>query len=239
MKENLQEIRNKEIRNILLESATIPAERLAAFFKTKEGQYGEHDRFIGVTVPTLRKIAKSYYHLALDDLEKLIASEFNEERFLALVILISQYQKAEDIDKKLFYEFYLNNIKYVNNWNLVDLSAHYIIGAYLWDKDKDYLFTLAKSDILWDRRISVVATWYFIKNNELGVTFEISKLLLNDKHDLIHKAVGWMLREAGKKDEKQLIDFLSSHILQMPRTTLRYAIEKFSQETRKKYLLKN
>jgi len=198
--------------------------------------YGEHDRFIGVTVPTLRKIAKSYYNLDMEDLSRLITSEFNEERFLALAILIMQYQKAQD--KEFFYNFYLNNIKYVNNWNLVDASAHHVIGAYLWDKEKDYLFTLTKSEILWERRIAMVATWYFIKNNELDTTFEIAKLLLNDKHDLMHKAVGWMLREAGKKDEKQLIDFLDRYISQMPRTVVRYAIEKFPEEVRKNILQK-
>lgn len=222
MRENLQ-----QIRNILLENATIPLERRTLFFKTREGEYGEHDRFIGVTVPTLRKIAKSYYNLDAGDLSRLITSEFNEERFLALAILIMQYRKAQD--KEFFYNFYLNNIKYVNNWNLVDASAHHIIGAYLWDKEKDYLFTLTKSEILWERRIAIVATWYFIKNNELDTTFEIAKLLLNDKHDLIHKAVGSMLREAGKKDEKQLIDFLDRYSLQMPRTAVRYAIEKFPE----------
>lgn len=231
MKENLQ-----QIRNILLENATIPLERRTLFFKTKEGEYGEHDKFIGVTVPTLRKIAKSYYNLDVGDLSRLITSEFNEERFLALAILIMQYQKAQD--KEFFYNFYLNNIKYVNNWNLVDASAHHVVGAYLWDKEKDYLFTLTKSEILWERRIAMVATWYFIKNNQLDTTFEIAKLLLNDKHDLMHKAVGWMLREAGKKDEKQLIDFLDRYISQMPRTAVRYAIEKFPEEVRKNILQK-
>ncbi|WP_231555722.1 DNA alkylation repair protein [Rickettsia hoogstraalii] len=231
MKENLQ-----QIRNILLENATIPVERRTLFFKTKEGEYGEHDRFIGVTVPILRKIAKSYYNLDVGDLSRLITSEFNEERFLALAILIMQYQKAQD--KEFFYNFYLNNIKYVNNWNLVDASAHHVVGAYLWDKEKDYLFTLTKSEILWERRIAIVATWYFIKNNQLDTTFEIAKLLLNDKHDLMHKAIGWMLREAGKKDEKQLIDFLDRYISQMPRTAVRYAIEKFPEEVRKNILQK-
>lgn len=231
MKENLQ-----QIRNILLKNSTIPLERRTMFFKTNEGEYGEHDKFIGVTVPILRKMAKSYYNLDTEDLSRLITSEFNEERFLALAILIMQYQKAQD--KEFFYNFYLNNIKYVNNWNLVDASAHHIIGAYLWDKEKDYLFTLTKSEILWERRIAMVATWYFIKNNQLDITFEIAKLLLNDKHDLMHKAVGWMLREAGKKDEKQLIDFLDHYISQMPRTAVRYAIEKFPEEVRKNILQK-
>ncbi|MCC8467667.1 MAG: DNA alkylation repair protein [Rickettsia endosymbiont of Eriopis connexa] len=151
-------------------------------------------------------------------------------------MLIMQYQKAQD--KEFFYNFYLNNIKYVNNWNLVDASAHHVVGAYLCDKEKDYLFTLTKSEILWERRIAMVATWYFIKNNQLDTTFEIAKLLLNNKHDLMHKAVGWMLREAGKKDEKQLIDFLDRYISQMPRTAVRYAIEKFPEEVRKNILQK-
>ncbi|AXU06694.1 DNA alkylation repair protein [Rickettsia japonica] len=188
-------------------------------------------------MPTLRTIAKSYYNLDMEDLSQLITSEFNEERFLALAILIMQYQTAQD--KEFLYNFYLNNIKHVNNWNLVDASAHHIIGAYLWDKEKDYLFTLTKSEILWERRIAIVATWYFIKNNTLDTTFEIAKLLLNDKHDLMHKAVGWMLREAGKKDEKQLIEFLDCYTLQVSRTAVRYAIERLPQEVYKKYLLKN
>ncbi|AAL03404.1 unknown [Rickettsia conorii str. Malish 7] len=137
----------------------------------------------------------------MEDLSRLITSEFNEEKFLVLAILIMQYQTAQD--KEFLYNFYLNSIKHVNNWNLVDASAHHIIGAYLWDKEKDYLFTLTKSEILWERRIAIVVTWYFIKNNTLNTTFEIAKLLLNDKHDLMYKAVGWMLREAGKKDAKQ------------------------------------
>lgn len=180
MRENLQ-----QIRNILLENATIPVERRTLFLKTREGEY----RFIGVTVLTLRTIAKSYYNLDMEDLSRLITSEFNEERFLALAILIMQYQTAQD--KEFLYNFYLNNIKHVNNWNLVYASVHHIIGAYLWDKEKDYLFTLTKSEILWERRIAIVATWYFIKNNTLDTTFEIAKLFLNDKHDLMHKAVGW------------------------------------------------
>ncbi|AFC75049.1 DNA alkylation repair protein [Rickettsia parkeri] len=163
----------------------------------------------------------------MEDLSRLITSEFNEEKFLALAILIMQYQTAQD--KEFLYNFYLNNIKHVNNWNLVDASAHHIIGAYLWDKEKDYLFTLTKSEILWERRIAIVATWYFIKNNTLNTTFEIAKLLLNDKHDLMYKAVGWMLREAGKKDAKQFIDFLDRYTLKMLRIAVRYAIERLPQ----------
>ncbi|KJV94409.1 DNA alkylation repair enzyme family protein [Rickettsia parkeri str. Tate's Hell] len=173
----------------------------------------------------------------MEDLSRLITSEFNEEKFLALAILIMQYQTAQD--KEFLYNFYLNNIKHVNNWNLVDASAHHIIGAYLWDKEKDYLFTLTKSEILWERRIAIVATWYFIKNNTLNTTFEIAKLLLNDKHDLMYKAVGWMLREAGKKDAKQFIDFLDRYTLKMLRIAVRYAIERLPQAVYKKYLLKN
>ena len=147
-----------------------------------------------------------------------------------------QYQKAAIEAKKELYQFYLKNLKQVNNWNLVDSSAHLIIGAHLFNQDKAILLTLAKSEILWYRRIAIIATWYFIKNNDLKWTFKISTMLLNDQHDLIHKAVGWMLREAGKKDQNQLIKFLNQHASQMPRTMLRYSIEKFPDDQRKSYL---
>jgi 3-methyladenine DNA glycosylase AlkD len=205
-----------------------------AFFQTAPGQYGAHDVFMGVTVSTLRKIASRYKSIGLQELQTLLLSKMNEERLLALIILTKQYQKAQDKEK--LYQFYLSNLKHVNNWNLVDTSAHLIIGAHLWDRQRDLLIELATSDSLWERRIAIVATWYFIRKNDLEWTFTIANILLTDTHDLIHKAVGWMLREAGKKDENALKAFLEKKIANIPRTMLRYAIEKFPKDQRTVYL---
>jgi len=226
------------IKKLLQQSITIPQERHSAFFKTGEGHYAEHDRFIGVNAPTLRMIAKKFSDLALCEIQMLINSPINEERFLALIILVSQYQKADDQIKDELYQFYLSNLKQVNNWNLVDLSAHLIIGAHLFKRDRALLFKLAQSDIMWERRIAIVSTLYFIRQNDLQCTFKLAEILLNDSHDLIHKATGWMLREAGKKDQSMLVAFLDHFASVMPRTCLRYAIEKFPESQRKHYLLR-
>ena len=224
-----------EIRKQLLQSQQYSLSDVKRFFKTGVGEYSEHDQFLGIATPTIRKIAKTHDSLSIRDIQKLIASEFNEERLLALFILINRYQKNES-ERQSIYDFYLKNIKHVNNWNLVDASAHYIIGAHIVNKNKMILADLAKSKVMWERRISIVATWYFIKQNQFSHTIEIANLLLNDEHDLIHKAVGWMLREMGKRDQNCLINFLEKHASSMPRTMLRYAIEKFPADTRKKYL---
>lgn len=184
----------------------------------------------------MRKIARHYCTLSREDLNQLITSRINEERVLALFILVDQYQRADEKVKKELYEYYLYHLKHVNNWNLVDASAHLIMGAHLLDTDKSILIELAQSHNLWERRIAIVATWYFIRNGQLEWTVKLAQLLLNDKHDLIHKAVGWMLREAGKKNQQILIDFLNKNAHQMPRTMLRYAIEKFSPPERQTYL---
>lgn len=226
----------KEIQLLLHQSVTIPKERAAAFFKTEAGNYGEHDQFIGVKVPTIRTLAKKFPSLTLDKIQLLIESSINEERLLALCILTDQYKKADIQTKEQLYQFYLNNLSHVNNWNLVDASAHLIIGAHLFKKNKNLLCSLAQSTIMWERRIAIVATYYFIRNNELEWTFTIASLLINDTHDLIHKAVGWMLREAGKRNQTTLTTFLDQHAHHMPRTMLRYAIEKFPENIRKKYL---
>ncbi len=223
-----------EIRKLLLENVTIPEEKRNRFFKTAIGQYAEHDKFLGITVPSLRKIAKNYADLKLGDIQEFLCSSFNEERLFALILLSDKYQRS--YSKEQIYQFYLNNLQYVNNWNLVDSSAHLIIGAHLQDKPRDLLLELSSSNILWKRRIAIVATWWFIKQNDLKWTFKLAKLLLNDKHDLMHKATGWMLRELGKKDENLLINFLTTYKAQMPRTMLRYAIEKFSGDRRQKFL---
>lgn len=227
-----------QIKDILLNSISVPPHKAAAFFKTGVGHYAAGDEFIGVTVPNLRKIAKNFMLLTLDDLQVLLASKINEERLLALIILTKQYQNEDDQGKERLYQFYMQNLKYVNNWNLVDASAHLIIGAHIWDKDRSSLLNLATSEILWERRISIVSTWYFIRKNDLAWTFKIVSLLLRDTHDLIHKAAGWMLREAGKRDQAQLVTFLDQQLHTMPRTMLRYAIEKFPENMRKSYLMK-
>ena len=225
-----------QIKDLLIASATIPQDKLNAFVKTGPGDYAEHDKFIGVPVPTVRAIAKKFLNLSRKEISQLLASPFNEERLLGLIILIDQYQKADDINKNKLYQFYMDNLNHVNNWNLVDSSAHLITGAHLYNKNKVILTTLAQSNILWERRVAIIATLYFIRNNDLTWTFKIASLLLKDNHDLIHKAVGWMLREAGKKDIQQLINFLTLHAHNMPRTMLRYAIEKFPEQQRKSYL---
>ena len=215
------------------------AGNLSWFFKTGKGQYGEGDIFLGIPVPEQRKVAKKYFDLSLDDLQELLNTKIHEYRFTALVILVSKYRKAEEMDRKEIFDFYLRNTENVNNWDLVDLSAPRIIGDYLLNKERSILYKLAKSNSLWERRISILSTFAFIDNNDFEDSLNISKLLLNDEHDLIHKAVGWALREIGKRNQNVEERFLAKHYLHMPRTMLRYAIEKFDEKKRKKYLNKN
>jgi 3-methyladenine DNA glycosylase AlkD len=224
------------IQTLLRASSTIPTEKRSYFFKTDPNSYAAHDQFLGVPVPQIRLIAKKFLDLSRAEIEQLLASPFNEERLLGLIILVHQYEKADTANKNALYQFYMDNLKQVNNWNLVDSSAHLIIGAHLYDKNRNILISLAQSNDLWERRIAIVATWYFIRKNDLTWTFKIATLLLHDTHDLIHKSVGWMMREAGKKDIQQLINFLNAHAFHMPRTMLRYAIEKFPEAQRKSYL---
>jgi 3-methyladenine DNA glycosylase AlkD len=207
------------------------------FFKTGEGQYGYGDVFIGLTVPQQRIIAKKYKELPLSDIEQLLTSKIHEERLIALFILVTQFGKAKDEKKKEIYNFYLSHTKWVNNWDLVDSSADKIVGEYLRDKPKGILTKLAVSESIWERRIAIIATYQFIKCGDCAETFLIAKLLLKDKHDLIHKAVGWMLREAGKRcSQEKEEDFLKLHYKTMPRTMLRYAIERFPPELRRAYM---
>lgn len=226
------------VRQLLESHAKAQQGNFKSFFKTGVGQYAAQEHFLGVNVPTLRKVAKEFSTLLLPDIEGLLASSINEERLLGLLILVNQYQKADSSLKQSIYHFYLEHLQHVNNWNLVDSSAHPILGAHLFNTttDKGILKVLAGSTILWERRVSIVATWYFIRNKELSWTFQLAELLLQDKQDLIHKAVGWMLREAGKVDETQLIKFLDQHATVMPRTMLRYAIERLAPPPRKAYL---
>jgi 3-methyladenine DNA glycosylase AlkD len=220
----------QNLRKTLHASIDSTPEKASIYFKTSEGGYAEHDSFMGITVPTLRKIAKSFLYLSLEDLDLLIQSKINEERLLALIILAAQYKAGALAQKEEIYQFYRTNMRHINNWNLVDASAHLIIGAHLFERDRDILEELAASQNLWERRIAIVATWYFIRKSDLEWTFKIAQLLQNDSHDLIHKAVGWMLRAAGKKDEVRLMSFLSGHAKQMPKTMLRYAMERLAKE---------
>jgi len=214
------------------------AKKLAGFFKTGKGQYGEGDLFLGIPVPEQRKVANRYTDLLLNDLQELLNSKFHEHRLTALLILISKYRKAENSGKEEIFSFYLKNTENINNWDLVDLSAPKIVGDYLVNKDRFILYKLAKSNNLWERRIAILSTFKFIVNNDFEDALSISELLLHDKHDLIHKAVGWALREIGKRDQEVEERFLTKYCMQMPRTMLRYAIEKFDEKKRKFYLTK-
>ena len=225
------------------------AKILQRFFKTGKGEYGEGDIFLGIKVPIQRKVAAEFYELSLKDIEKLLESKIHEHRMISLFILIKKYEKGGEQEKKIIFNFYLKNIKNINNWDLVDLSAPKIVGGYLMKKINEgdavfesdvcecrLLYKLAKSNNLWRRRVAIISTWTFIKNNRFNETLKISKILIADKHDLIHKAVGWMLREVGKKNQKIEENFLKKHYLKMPRTMLRYAIERFDENKRKFYL---
>ena len=212
------------------------AKKHQRFFKTGPGEYGEGDIFIGVTVPELRKLAKEYKTITLKEVKQLLHSSIHEERLLSLFLLIHRFSKEDEPKKKRIYELYLKNTKFINNWDLVDSSAGHIVGAFLFNKSKKPLYDLVKSVNLWERRISIISTFYFIKRNLFSDTLKISKILLSDKEDLIHKAVGWMLREVGKRDMSVEENFLKKHYKNMPRTMLRYAIEKFSESKRQLYL---
>lgn len=210
---------------------------LSGFFKTGPGQYGEGDIFLGITVPRIRKAAKSFEKTPLTELKKLLRSKFHEVRLAALLIMVAQYKKGDWPTKEAIFRLYLANTRHINNWDLVDLSAEHIIGRHLLDKPKDLLYKLARSESLWERRISVLSTFAYIKEGKCEETLKISGMLLNDKHDLIHKAVGWMLREVGKRcsvDKEE--GFLKKHYKTMPRTMLRYAIERFPENKRQRYL---
>lgn len=209
---------------------------IAQFFKTGKGEYGEGDVFYGVTVPETRSVAKRFQHLPLTECKKLLRSKVHEERLLALLILVSQFERGDDADRAAIYSFYMKNLKWVNNWDLVDSSAHYIVGAHLLDRSRAPLYKLARSKNLWEKRIAIIATFWFIRRNDYSDALKISEILLQDDHDLIHKAVGWMLREIGNRDLATEQKFLRKHYQKMPRTMLRYAIEKFPEATRKSYL---
>jgi 3-methyladenine DNA glycosylase AlkD len=212
------------------------AQGSARFFKTGPGESGEGLRFLGLDAATLRGLAKEYRTLALADVEKALHSEWHDERAVALLIFGLQYPKAEPADQQAIYDCYLGNTAHVNSWALVDCSAPHIAGAHLWERSRKPLAKLAKSKSLWERRIAMVATQHFIRKHDFADTLRIAKTLLQDEEDLIHKAVGWMLREVGDRDVAALDTFLMEHYASMPRTMLRYAIEKFPERKRKAYL---
>jgi 3-methyladenine DNA glycosylase AlkD len=221
-----------------LESLADPrhAAILQRFFKTGPGDYGEGDRFRGIRVPVLRKLVREYRHLPQAAAESLLPTDFHEDRLLALLLLIDRYYRGDDAVRGGIHRFYLKHTGWVNNWDLVDASAPHLVGHYLQDRPKGPLTRLAASGILWGRRIAILATLHFIKQGDLNETFRIAALLLRDPEDLIHKAVGWMLREAGKRDVSAAEAFLGAHYPQMPRTMLRYSIERFPEPRRQAYL---
>ena len=206
------------------------------FFKTGPGEYGEGDVFIGIKVPVLRRLAKEYLDLSLKDIRKILRSKYHELRLFSLLIMVGQFAKGDQQKKKSIYQLYLKNTEYINNWDLVDASAHYIVGPYLIDKFRAPLYELAQSDSLWERRIAIMSTFHYVKNDDFADTLKIARMLLYDQHDLIHKAVGWMLREVGKRRLTVEEGFLKKHYQKMPRTMLRYAIEKFPDPKRQRYL---
>lgn len=207
------------------------------FFKTGKGQYGEGDKFIGCTVPQTRSVAAKYSKLPLEEVAHLLKDEIHECRLCALVILTNKYNKANELDRFEILNFYISHTNYINNWDLVDISAHKIVGEWFKNReDRSLIYQLADSDLLWDQRIAIVSTFTLIRNNDFNDILSLSEKFLSHKHDLIHKACGWMLREVGKSDEAVLTYFLEQFAHQMPRTMLRYSIEKFDEELRKHYL---
>ena len=206
------------------------------FFKTGKGEYGEGDVFLGIRMPVLRQQAKQFKTLALDEVLSSLRSEYHEERLCALVIMVLQFQKSDADNRHAIYCAYLANTAYINNWDLVDTSSHPIMGGYLLNKPRDPLYELARSDSLWERRIAMMTTYHFIKQGQFDDTLKLAEILRDDTEDLIHNVVGWMLREVGKRDISLEKEFLAQHYRLMPRTMLRYAIDKFPHAERKAYL---
>ena len=225
IREDIQRLRNPEKAKIL-----------SGFFKTGKGQYGEGDVFLGIPVPEQRKIAKKYTDLSFTDIKKLLLSKIHEYRLIALLILLGRYRRADETGKQNIFNLYLKNTNHINNWDLVDLSAPNIIGDYLLTRDRSILYRLAQSENLWERRIAIISSFAFIRADQFDDTFCIAELLLHDRHDLIHKAIGWMLREIGKRDQQKEEMFLGKYAAVMPRTMLRYAVERFDSKKRFLYL---
>ncbi len=212
------------------------AARLQKYFKTGKGEYGEGDIFLGIRVPIIRKISKKYKNISINEASEFLKSQLHEERLFSLFVLVNLFKECTHTNKKKIFNLYMKNTKHINNWDLVDASAGHIVGAYLMNLDKKPIYKLAKSKNLWERRISIMSTSYLISQNKFDVTLNIAEILLNDKEDLIHKAVGWMLREIGNRNINEEETFLKKHYIKMPRTMLRYAIEKFPENKRKRYL---
>lgn len=209
------------------------------FFKTKKGQYSENDLFLGIRVPNLRKVVQKYFQkMTLQEIEKFLYSPYHEFRLFALLVLVAQYQhkSASLKTRSSIYDFYMTHITQVNNWDLVDVTVPHVIGHYLFDKEKTILYEFANSSDLWLKRIAIVSTFYFIKQKSYADTLKIAQILFKDPHDLIHKAVGWAVRNVGNEDHDVMLDFLNKHYKEMPRTTLRYAIEKLDKPLRQQYL---
>jgi 3-methyladenine DNA glycosylase AlkD len=224
------------VRDLRKVSTRARAKISQRFFKTGPGEYGEGDRFLGTTVPDLRKLSVKYEAVSLKDLTALLKSPWHEERLLALLILVRQYERGNQSARNGIHKLYLGHTRHINNWDLVDLSADAIVGAHLYEGDRTLLHKLAQSRSVWERRIAVLASFHYIKKGEYEDTLTITELLLRDEHDLIHKAVGWMLREIGKRDQAVEERFLKTHAARMPRTMLRYAIERFPEPLRRRYL---
>ncbi len=212
------------------------AEHSLRYFKTAKGEYGYGDRFLGIRVPAVRQAVRRFRDTSLGDAERLLRSEYHEIRLFALLLMVHRFSRALEDERGNIYRLYLRNTKYINNWDLVDSSAHHIVGAWLEDRDRSVLDDLAGSKSIWERRIAIIATFHFIRKNQFDDTLRISELLISDKEDLIHKAVGWMLREVGKRDLSVEKAFLKVHYRNMPRTMLRYAIERFKEGERRRYL---
>ncbi len=229
---------NNLIKELQEASSHEKVEIYQRFFKTGKGEYGAGDIFIGLTMPEQRRISGKYTDLSLPKVQELLNSKIHEHRMSGLIILVNKYKKANERERENIFGFYLKNTKRINNWDLVDVTCPNIVGDFLYNhaKDKKILYALAHSENLWEKRISIISTLYFIKYNDFEDALAISEILLNDKHDLIHKAVGWMLREVGKKDVETLKKFLKFHYKNMPRTALRYSIERFPEPERKSYL---
>jgi 3-methyladenine DNA glycosylase AlkD len=209
---------------------------LQRFFKTAPGEYGAGDKFLGLRVPALRKLVRDYRQLNDADALEMLASSWHEERLLALMLLVDGYDRGDESRRERIHRAYLEHTRYINNWDLVDASAEHIVGPHLEAREIALLERLARSDDIWERRIAIISTFHFIKRNEFAPTLKIARLLLEDSHDLIHKAVGWMLREVGKRDREVEDAFLKKHYKKMPRTMLRYAIERHPEAVRKRYL---
>lgn len=212
------------------------AEHSKRFFKSGPGEYGEGDKFLGITVPNQRKVARKFKNMELNEVQKLLQNEYHEARLTAVMLLVYKIEKANEHVFEEVVQFYLKNLRYVNNWDIVDSSCHQILGRFLFNKERDLLYELAQSEDIWKKRIAIITCYYFIKRDDFKDALKIAEILLNDDHDLIHKAVGWMLREIGNRNLDAETQFLDQYFKNMPRTMLRYAIEKFDEPLRKHYL---